>query len=318
MQLKLNKCIGLAVLCVLFSCTAYRFLDIEVLKPAELSNVQKINKLYILESQKMAISSDVLKDTAFFNLFLMNFGSDLRNKLKESPFYDSTEIINMPFSNFKNTFSNLDFEQRKYSNACYIQTLNFSDTVYLIYDAYTWWTRYRVIYDIIFHFDNLVNTSNLSKDILVSDTVVWDSPYSSSIGNDYLELDKTEKYREICKYVAESFASKIAPHWIKVERMLYYSPNKIMLNAYDLYEKNKFNEAINQWQIVFYHGTKYLASMAAYNIAVCYEVQDSLTLANEWIYKSVTLKPTPESKFYQNILANRLLEEKSLNNQLKN
>jgi hypothetical protein len=321
MQLKLNKCIGLAVLCVLFSCTTYRFLDIEVLKPAELPNINKINKLYIVNSERIALSQDLLKDSAFFRFFLMNFGIELQHKLRESPLFDSTKIINIKFSDFKDTFKNLPFEQRKYTTASYIQSFFYSDSVYSAYDynASSWCTRYRVLYDIIFHFDNLAYTNNLSKNILVSDTLIWDSPiHTDAWIVNYLKLAKKEKYHEICKYIAEAYAYKLAPHWIKVERLLYYSPNKIMLKAYNLYEKDEIAGAIKQWQIVYNNGTKYLASMAAHNIAVSYEVLDSITLANEWVNKSVNLKPRPDSKFYQNILAKRLLEKNSLNDQLKN
>jgi hypothetical protein len=153
----------------------------------------------------------------------------------------------------------------------------------------------------------------------VSDTVTWDSPFYlyNNINLDSIEVDKPEMYRELSGYVAELLAHKIAPYWIKEERLLYYRPNKDMRKAYDYYAEDQIPNAIQQWQTVYNNGTQTLASLAAYNIAVSYEVIDSLSLANEWINKSVALKPNPDSKLYQSILAQRLSDSYILNSQLK-
>jgi hypothetical protein len=90
-----------------------------------------------------------------------------------------------------------------------------------------------------------------------------------------------------------------------------------MRKAYDYFVEDKITDAIQQWQIVYDNGTKSLASMAAHNIALSYEVLDSLSLANEWINKSVALKPNPDSKLYQSVLAQRLSDSFILNSQLK-
>jgi hypothetical protein len=311
--------VALFLLCTLFSCTSYRFLDIEALKPAELTNPYKAKKFYILNLKKIAIESDMLKDSVFLRIFYLNLGYELQKKLKESPIFANTEILNTSIAKMKEEYITLDFEQRKFVNACFIKSITISDTLVKHYDnSGRWWNRYEMIYKIVYYFDNLASIPNVQKEIMVCDTITCDGPSNTYYsGTDLFQMNKTILYSKLSDKAAELFAHKVAPYWIKVERLLYYRSNKNMRKAYDYFVEDKITDAIQQWQIVYDNGTKSLASMAAHNIALSYEVLDSLSLANEWINKSVALKPNPDSKLYQSVLAQRLSDSFILNSQLK-
>jgi hypothetical protein len=123
-------------------------------------------------------------------------------------------------------------------------------------------------------------------------------------------------YIDIGKYAAVKYVNKITPCWITEERMLFYNKNKTMVKAYKAYCNDQIDIAINEWKVAFNSENRKIAARAAHNIAVCYEIMDSIDLANQWINLSLQQKKEEKSVLYKKILTKRFNDMHLLDKQL--
>jgi hypothetical protein len=146
MDLKLFKTISVITILTITSCKPYRYVDIQVLKPAETDTLLKVNKLFIVNSEGLKIDSSNKVDPFYYIQFLYNFKKELKKKLIETPLFSNTEIINTSNQILMSSLWNLDKDQRNKTIVCTIQSVILNDSVQNILGNDTWYMKYRIIY----------------------------------------------------------------------------------------------------------------------------------------------------------------------------
>jgi hypothetical protein len=315
---KIKQIIAAFILLIAFlSCTSVRYIDIQILKPAEINYPNKIDKLYILDVNKVAYNSESKTDLKNYKLAIIAFNKTLDAKLRESPLFENTDIIYTNYPKMLEDYKQTEFYKRKNTNVCAINRINLVEKTKIMDEGYYFVSRYSIIYALDVKFYNMFNPPDSGKmGYLIADTVFWESTSDKSENID-AQFDKDEAFSFIGKDAAKIFCNKIAPFWETEERTVYYNSNRYMKNAYTCFENNDLNKAISIWEKVYPLATKKMAAITANNLALSYELLDSLDMARSWAQKSFEMNRSPETNQYVEILQKRIKEKNILNNQLK-
>jgi hypothetical protein len=321
MYRSLYKTIAYIIFAFITSCNPYRYIDIEVLEPAETDSLLQFKKL-ILSSENVPFDSLNQLKSNYYSVFQSNFKYELKKKLLETPLFNTSEIIDSDDHNIKKINENLDSLQKKYTTVCTINSVKLSDTVKYVMRYDYWYMKYKLKYHINLQFHNL-STPKLYTNKLIDSISYWVSPEISYDIWDILVLGENKPRKDMAyKYcgidAADVAVHKIAPYWMTVERVLFYNKNKQMTSAFNAYCNNQLNNAIQDWKIAFNNKNRKIAAQAAHNLAVCYEIKDSIGLANYWINLSTKYKKYEKSIAYKKILTKRFNDAYKLNNQFLN
>jgi hypothetical protein len=116
---------------------------------------------------------------------------------------------------------------------------------------------------------------------------------------------------------AQRYARHIAAHWNSEERLIYCA-DKLLQPGYTCFNHSNLEGAIARWENVYEVGAKRTKAMAAYNIALAYEMLDNLDESEHWLLKSKEKKKYRTVKNYLNIIKERKLERIQLDKLLNN
>jgi hypothetical protein len=321
MYRSLFKTIAYLTLVLITSCNPYRYIDIDVLEPAETDSLLQFKKL-IISSENVFFDTLNRSNSNYYSLFLSNFKYELKKKLFETPLFNTSEIIDSDDYNIKKIIENLDSVQKKYITVCTIKTVKLSDSVQYILGYDSWYMKYKIKYHLKLQFCNL-STPKLYTNKFIDDISYWVSPeISNEIWNIAVSCENKPSKDMAYKYcgvdAADVAVYKITPYWLIAERVLFYNKNKQMESAYNAYCNNQLNNAIQDWKIAFYNKNRKITAQAAHNLAVCYEIKDSIGLAINWINLSTKYKKYEKSISYKKILTKRFYDTYKLNNQFLN
>jgi Family of unknown function (DUF6340) len=157
----------------------------------------------------------------------------------------------------------------------------------------------------------------MNKSFLLKDTIRWEYPMSEISTNlESVRKSKTKHYKELAEMIATDLSVKLVPNWNTVERQIYFVPNQLMRKAYKYFATNDLDAAINQWKTVYDLGTRPLASKAAFNMALTYEIKDDLSASKDWLNKAILLKKDSVFIYYQQIIEKRIEERAKIDKQL--
>jgi hypothetical protein len=272
------------------SCSSYRYIDIQVLNPASISIPLKDPNIVFMMPGKMKVYSP--KDsTKYFlhEIIKSDLTSILVKTLGQSPifanFLDSSKAVS---SNKDQESLLLKINFKFVLDTTFIKQLNSVDISY----------RFQF------------SLSNLKT------KAVYDRFQIGNITHCYkYYIDRT--VFDINSKVAEAYAHRIAPYWSTEERLIYYSGNRLMREGYNIFCMNALDSALTVWHRLYEVGTKRLGSMAAYNMALIYEMQDNLDSCEQWLVKSNNAKVRPSTLKYLDKIKKRKLERMSLEEQVK-
>ena len=124
------------------------------------------------------------------------------------------------------------------------------------------------------------------------------------------------RYKELADIIASDLSVKLVPNWNTDERQIYFVPNQLMRKAYKYFGTNDLDAAISQWKTVYNLGTVPLASKAAFNIALTYEIKDDLPASKDWLNKAISLKKDSVFIRYQQIIEKRIEDRSKIDKQL--
>jgi hypothetical protein len=317
---KLPIVILILLFIIIASCSSLRFVDLQVLIPSEISYSKKPDSLFLINSRRVVLNPRLRYKVGYYKTFVNTFTDFGVKKIKESPLIeDSTKVVKMDYYKFFDNYSSLDKQKPQNSLYCIIQAMSIDDKIDYFYDIEERLnTSFRLIYKADMQLITFDSVGLSNRNVVFADTIYYDFPNRVFFYPDSFEKEKAFYYKVLGEEAAVSFTHKLLPNWQTEQRVLYYMSNKYMRIAYDSYYNNHIYKAIKEWKQVYNSSTRNIASKAAHNIALCYEMQDSIEVANDWIKKSVDLKKQKESLFYKGVLAQRLKEVKKLETQLNN
>ncbi len=329
---------------LLNSCLSYSFLPIEVIKPADYSFAPNILSVLVVDN------SYIFKDDSAHttNLFgqkgymepraVEKFGlfaaEGLGNALDEKRFFDSVFVhptaLNRPVDNIPEpdlTLELIDSLLNNYNAQAIISLEDYrfftnvdafdvEGSYYLTLDAFA--TAYWKIYD----YEGYILSS-----FVQSDSIFWDTFTEKNGDKELYVPDLKDALETLANYMGSEFTPKISPVWEKERRIIFTRGHHLFSRANDLMQINHWSEAAKVWYYVFENGTKLQKAVAAYNIAVSYEMRNDFEEAVAWANISkekfgkvkswqINKQISHFSDDYINILENRKSDSEKLNEQL--
>ncbi|MDR0891609.1 MAG: DUF6340 family protein [Mediterranea sp.] len=153
----------------------------------------------------------------------------------------------------------------------------------------------------------LPNRTRPMNTLQLQDSVYWDN-YGSSPDQAYARLipDK-EMLQQASDFAGTIPVNYLVPMWQKTSRILYNGGSVPMRDAAVYAREDNWDKAYPLWKEVYDESKSAKKKMrAAYNIAVYYEMKDSLTTAEEWAAKAQQLALKVEGKHIDKATATRI------------
>jgi hypothetical protein len=312
------------------SCTSTHYISIDVLQPAKVSippsiqNVVLINHCYA-RNYSSVIDFQGNMNLKFDSIFSIGHVLALDEYLANSPRLKVLKIYNAPVSAKKSfdlrladSICNITgadgaiildkvsitktsiFDTTKMDARAKVDSLNSKNNAYnenpnkSTIVSKSEWKLYDFKLRKVIDFQIINNRTNLISDSweLQPDSrnmpSFWDILYNSANQSGY------------------EYGKRIAQQWASEQRYIYTIPEYDFELASNLVDKQKWNEAITLWEKYLLSKNKRVASIAAFNIAVCYEANDQLSEALNWASKSFLLNEKEATTNYINQLELRL------------
>jgi hypothetical protein len=157
------------------------------------------------------------------------------------------------------------------------------------------------------------------------DNYIYDKKTARSVSEaEALLPDKIKIIEQIANTSAPVYVRRIAPTWGTVKRSYYSTPGKSLAKAHKCITQNNWSEAQNIWQNLYNTtGSPSRKGLAAYNLAVAYEMKNNFDSAFVWINKAKDIFTTREipdllktTKKYIAVLNGRLVDKQKIEEQI--
>lgn len=307
------------VICCLFlgSCVSTRYIDVQVLHPASVKIPFTRNLLIELQDPQNISRQITLQDTThkaedYLRVFMQTFDSTLAVTLRESPALNNTDIVTGNENNSKNTVAKNDL-------MISVDKILMTDTIQPNTDV-GYGFYYYSFYDVYYRVQIKVSEVSGNKFFdtrTISDTLSWRGNGNSMEESGRFIPPPIIAVAQAGEMAAKDYAKKLAPYWTKEERILFYNGNKYMREGYKYFLDNQLDNAIKEWKNLYEIGTPQLASIAAHNIAVMYEMLDDVKSSEVWLTNSLKNKWHYPTELYLNRMIQRVSEKPKLDNQMK-
>ena len=294
----------------LISCTSPRYIDVQVLNPAEVKLPSNIEKVFIISKSTLNVKTEVILGE-LYGSFLNHVYDNLKINLLQSPLFSTCKFYVCDGDYFINYYKSTSYNERKKYCVFNLDSLAMEDSVFEMYfnTAITFEFRYSIS-------GRFSKFTELENSIFIDqkDTLVWEFYNPAEINMVF--SSKADAYALAGNMVGEMLAHKMAPHWVTEERILFHNYNKYMRKAYKAYSNDNLITAISNWKKVYDVGTNHLASFAAYNIGVCYEILDDLDQCQDWLEKAKKAKNNKITENYEVQIEKRRADITKLNKQM--
>lgn len=312
----------------LYSCSSYKVLNIQTLRPAPLDFPSYHERPVVLiglykgvhgvqESiARAAIDSTAAHEAAF----------SLIDQLHQSPLFTEGQIPIVV--HYKDDFSKT-IEPLSWGVVDSVSVSHNADVVIALdymhltpkHDAYSYWdgslrAYYGYLTYTVYAYWRVYSPSQQSIQLahLHQDTLTWEE-------YDYLPIRLGQQLPKLFEASAYSgfaagadFAARIAPSWVDEQRIYFSSGSSEMKKATKFVEQNLWFDASAQWQKVLQAkeaGSK-LHAKAAFNLAVANEILGNFELAEQWLEKSKEYHLLTEADWYLKIIQYRVELAKQL------
>ncbi len=328
------KIVSLLTFLFFCGCIPGKYITIDTLEPAEITFPPETRKVLVFNFSYLPSV-----DTSSFN-------EARQLKPREQYFVDTIVIRNV----FNGLFSVLDnspagflndapyYELRAEDTAAFLQPLGQPDIEHLCdtfdVDAVISFEYYGVsvetktfstiVYDEGYEYVNEADQAMLRvmlwriysrKEGMISERMMRDTLYWTAYGNDSEEArqnlpDIGDELREAFWYGGSKYGSLISPSWSDTQRA-YFDITDMKGKDISLDESRLKEYALSGKK-------KRRAYKASYNLALYYEMNDSIPAAVDWIDKALQLRPEAAvAKYYQAELEKRRKSRAELEKQLE-
>ena len=133
----------------------------------------------------------------------------------------------------------------------------------------------------------LPNRNGPMVTINTNDSIFWDYAAPSIAQAGAGLISETEMLKEASEFAGTVPVKYMLPHWKTASRYLFTSGSVNMRDAAVYVRENNWEQAIELWKQTYEKKKKGKQKMyAAYNVALGYEMQDSIQTAEEWALKA--------------------------------
>jgi hypothetical protein len=301
--MKVSKLCCFLLIFQLTSCISYRYIDVQVLNPGSMripAN-ETFHLIKNLNSQRDCyINYKDYTETKRFN------------------YYDTL------FSAFYKSFSNKMKKYSMFENSRFIADSLIhrgSKGVYLILDTVDVGLKtFRYIgyneYDITITFKNRIKGKFYSfsnGNVVLRDSIHRESTKYRNSSFYVNQMSDLSRFLTLAgNTYGEELSAKLTPQWTIQERLMFYYKNRFLRKGYYAFVNDNIDEAINQWTHLYKVGTPSLASIAAHNIALMYEISDDLDNTELWLNNALKIKKRYQTEEYLAQIKKRQADRKKL------
>ncbi len=287
------------------SCLTLGTVEIEVIKPAEITLPSKINSillvnnslLYHNNSFKNDVQNGLYKLDTTTTQLLTRYVNDLLN---QSPRYDTSKLISQIY--FRKERDLLQpIQLNAVSTLCKnygtdallsLEAFGIIDTVIRIrsYDGY----GYMSYPSLSLVVNSMWRLYSASDKKIIEKRIQRDTITLSEIETRY-DYHESLTYDDFISYLADKIANTasfkvsdhLAPYWLPVNRnMLLYDSNDKMKQASIYAYSDKWMGAATIWKTMVDNPNKRIAAAACHNMALACEVEGKLDVAVDWLQEA--------------------------------
>jgi hypothetical protein len=290
-------------------------LDIQVLNPAEVKLPQKLEKVFLVENNRLsfgAVHTPVVAYTGFLNCF----NDNLKFFLLQSPLFVDSQFYVISPDSIAQVYKKGSLDERNRYGIFTLDSLALMDSVYKLptEDGLFRPSVFEFRFSITGRFSRFSHRQNFVQ-LRQVDTLYWNFKDVDELTSVF--PTKKVAWTKAGEEVGKIVALRLAPYWSSEDRVLFQNRNKYMKKGYQAYLNNNISGAIEQWERLAYLGTNRLSSYASHNIAVCYEILDDLAQSEGWLKKSIAAHPNLITQNYLIEIKKRRNKVKMLDEQLK-
>ena len=332
--LKIAVLPGILIIIILSisACASVRPLSIDILKPAgidipaNIESVKVINQSNIVNNGKLSVQLNVLAkdemppdiDSTVSSQFVAGF----YNYMSYSPRFEMKPPLYRPVYSNATALQKLNpllvqyiCDTARCDGLVTVDYFRLTDSI----DAYLTDEGYYAYLDLynrsLWRFYS-GKTGEIVDEYYLNDTVFWDN----TSYDQYSVFDNfpspVDAAQQSAFAAGMKYAARVAPEWITVKRFYYDISISGIKQTRQLIADNKWEQAITIWKTLLKGENLRLASKAAFNIAIAYEVNDSLEKALSWAEKSNDLHYRDSTRHYIDLLQKRIADKAKLEDQL--
>lgn len=334
--LNLFHILSLLTFILLVSCSSTSYLEIDVLRPAEITLPENIQTLGIIDRSHLyepdTLLADIIDDEPDedrfqeTNVVARESINGLLDVLYNSPRFSVKVIdsLNLDIDDMAVSFSQYEWDQLLHLCEDSLVDALVALTMVDVYDPV--YVNVNIGGEITYNY--VIMTLNAWK--------LYD-PYNQQIIDDYQYIDTTYQYSEEDlfgmiftnyqpdrhKYVPEAsfyaglkYGFRITPVWYSETRKLYSWAGEASKKATILASYGSWISAASIWNRETENKNKKIAAKACYNMALASEIQDNLPMAIYWLEKSSSLRPNKATESYIKIINMRMRERMKLDPQM--
>ena len=315
------------LLFILFSsCSGIRYIDIQILNPSSVNLPKRIDQCFIINHEIFKNKDDsVVQNSIGYQIFEENFGASMKTELSKSPLFDSSEIIVCNLKSLKQKTDSILNRSNKICLMVNIDTMVLEDHIFgKIIDNSDDENAIETIvgvYQLNYSFSasiGFVKNRHLIENFKFSDTLFWSNTTHDLKSTITTLPDIKHAAKEAGSIAGQNYVRHLAPVWTTEERILYFSTNRLMRKAYQKFLVHDISGAVKIWINVYNNSTRNLATRAAFNVALMYELMDDLNASEEWLRKSAELCQMKSTSKYSDKIKKRQQMQLELDKQLLN
>ncbi|MFD2033273.1 DUF6340 family protein [Belliella marina] len=151
-------------------------------------------------------------------------------------------------------------------------------------------------------------------------TNLWSAEAETKTQALALMIDKVKATQYVGQLAGASYARRIAPMYLNINRNLFQKPkdNLALAMGTRMAEVNEWEDAIDTWEAGLNDtNDPKTAARICYNIAVGYEVLGDLEAAKSWAGRAYTAYGFKQGRAYAQELSTRIMQEERLRQQLE-
>ena len=171
----------------------------------------------------------------------------------------------------------------------------------------------------------LPGRSNPLATVFINDSIFWNESADNLSILKYVLPDANTTLRTAGQYIGAKVYINFVPHWVNESRWYYSGMGSRWKEAAAYTSGQKWTYAVERWNSIYKNAKDWKGqAKSASNLALCYEMEGKLEVAQEWATKSYDLfkknvgddnANTKLLKIYVGALQDRVRSDKKLNMQ---
>lgn len=296
------------------SCTSLSTISVEVMKPATYSVAPQIISVLVVDNSYPSVSDSANRvnllgkrstiDSVFVNDFGLRATESMAYELDQRAFFDSIffhpHSLNRPndgiplpelslesidsLLNIYNANAIISLEDFRYNSL--IKVSNYADSYYVTLD--TDGTLFWKFYDA----DGYILDTYLQRD-----SIFWSDVILKQNNSPIVIPDLRDALQTLADFMGRNYPNRVSPSWKLEDRNFFMGGHYLFSRATDLAKINNWNEAAKVWYYVYENGTAKQKAMAAFNLALSFEMRSDFDEALAWA--DISKKSFSNLKFLQ-------------------